>query len=206
MGVRVGSDAYQIVPLDSNESIYTEFMDLIDGNSSDGFLPWKMTSQKKMDNYSSETDAGIRPGSYGVISFYVKPSDTYVDLDLTFEMLGYKYEKTENAEADGENAVTVESMTPVSAELQGYLTGHILLFESRDITTVNGKEVITYSDPILSDATGKRIISARRFQKANENTPVNIYWVWAETLSKLVDSRINDNVSAEPFCTDDKAV
>ncbi|WP_303796459.1 hypothetical protein [Ruminococcus flavefaciens] len=208
MGVKVGSDAYQIVPLDGRDSIYTEFMELIEGSSSDGFLPWKMTSQNKMDNYDSETDVGIRPGSYGAISFYVKPSDADIYLDLTFDILGYQYEETQT---DGEdpgdpenNEELVRSMTPVSPELQGYLTGHILLFENRDIETVNEREVIVYSDPILPDANGKRLILKRKFKKADENTPVDIYWVWARTLSRLVEARTNDNVSAEPFCVDDK--
>ena len=197
--VKVGTDPYLIVPLEGRDSIYTSYQNLIEGDNTDGFMVWKMTDENNMDNYDENSDAGILPSSFGKIGFYVKPSSTSIDLDLTFQIVGYKYTKTTDEDTNEET----ETMTQVNDELMGYLDGHILLFEERTATTTNGKTTYTYSKPILSDNDFNRVISNRTFLKANENTPVYIYWVWAETLSTLVDARTNSGISTVPLCVDD---
>jgi len=166
-------------------------------------MVWKMTAENNMGNYTGEE--GISPGSYGTISFYVKPRDASIDLDLSFEIVGYKYLKTTET-VEGGGTTTTKSMTQVSNELQGYLAGHIFLFETRtpvydDPDSVNRKIIsYIYSNPILSTTDLKKEISNRTYYKANENTPVNIYWVWPKTLSTLVDARANSYISISPFC------
>ena len=204
MGVSTASDPYQIVPLDGNTSIFQNYYDYMSGNQ-DGSMVWKMTADNNMENYTGDT--GISPGSYGVVSFYVKPRDASINLDLSFEIVGYKYtETTQAAEEEGEDPVVTRTMTPVSAELQGYLAGHIFLFETRtpvyDDPTSENKKIISYiySDPILSTTEVAKVISNRTFNKTGENTPVDIYWVWPKTLSTLVDATENTYVTIEPFC------
>lgn len=203
MSMTTATDPYMIVSVDGRNSIYTNFQELINGDSSDGFMLWQMNSEAKMDNYDENTDAGIRPGSFGKIGFYVKPQAASINLDLTFQIVGYKYSETTNSGT----GVTTQTMTEITdSELKGYLAGHILLFENRTETTDSGtgKKVYTYSDPILSNSSLNRVISNRQFLKANENTPVYIYWVWAETLSTLVDVRAsNENIKTAPLCVDD---
>ncbi len=204
MGVKVASDPYYIVPLNGSDSIYTGYQELISGDSSDGLMVWQMTQEANMDNFDANTDAGIRPGSFGKIGFYVKPNESYVNLDLTFRIAGYKYSETTDPQT-GE--ITSQTMTEVTSdELKGYLAGHILLFENRTDTTdpVTGRTTYTYSDPILTNSDFNRVISNRQFLAADENTPVYIYWVWAETLSTLVDVRgPNPNIRTVPLCVDD---
>lgn len=204
MGVTVGSDSYQIVPLDGITSIYQDYYNYMSDNQ-DTSMVWKMTAENNMENYTG--DAGISPGAYGTISFYVKPRDASVNLDLSFEIVGYKYSETTQAAAEeGQDPITTKSMTRVSNELQGYLAGHIFLFETRtpvyDDPESENKKIISYmySDPILSTTEIAKVISNRTFYKTDENTPVNIYWVWPKTLSTLVDATENAYVTIEPFC------
>lgn len=204
MGVSVGSDSYQIVSLDGITSKYQDYYNYMPSGQ-DTSMVWKMTAENNMENYTG--DAGISPGSFGTISFYVKPRDASVNLDLSFEIVGYKYSETTQAAAEeGQDPVTTKSMTRVSNELQGYLAGHIFLFETRtpvyDDPDSENKKIISYmySDPILSTTEIAKVISNRTFNKTDENTPVNIYWVWPKTLSTLVNAKENTYVTIEPFC------
>lgn len=200
MGVKIGSDAYQIVPVDGIDSIYQDYYKYIENYSSDA-LVWKMNDESNMENFTG--DVGISPGSFGTISFYVQPRDESINLDLTFNIVGYEYK--EETEETGTQKTT-RTMTIVSDELQNYLSGHLFLFQKRDPVYDNpddseNRKIISYiySDPILSGADLSKVISNRTFTRTNQNTPVNIYWVWPKTLSTLVDATANANVSIEPF-------
>ena len=187
---------YVIEPLSGGNNIFQSYHDEV---KSDDALIWAMTSTANMDNYS-ETDKGIKPGSFGQISFYVRPSSSSINLDLSFEIKGYSCTETTD---ENTNETDIE-LEPVSSDLQAYLTGHILLFGGRTETTdpQTGKKTYTYSDPILSANSLARVMRNRSFTKANEDTPVNIYWVWPKTLSTLIDATENDIVDTEPFCSD----
>ena len=181
---------YDIVCLDDNkENIFQSVHDLI---KTDDTAVWQMTAQNNMENYD-DNDEGLAPGSFGMVSFYVKPHDTSIDLNLTFELTGYEY--LSNA-TEGTN-----KLIAVDDELQGYLNGHILLFQKRtEVINEATKEVeYIYSEPVLPDGTASRFIN-KKFLKENENTPVNIYWVWPKTLSTLVDASSNEYVGVKPFC------
>lgn len=185
---------YDIVCLDdSKENIFQSVHDLI---KTDDAAVWQMTAQNNMENYD-DNDEGLAPGSFGMVSFYVKPHDTSIDLNLTFELTGYEY--LSNA-TEGTN-----ELIAVDDKLQGYLNGHILLFQNRtEVTNETTKEVeYIYSDPVLPDDTASRVLKNKNFLKENENTPVNIYWVWPKTLSTLVDASSNEYVGVKPFCTGD---
>lgn len=216
MGVKVGADAYQIVPVDGNDSIFQEYYNYMENSSIDA-LVWKMTAENNMDNYDSDNDTGISPGAYGKISFYVKPRDESIDLDLSFSIDGYKYtEQSADAEEGGAEITTseaetttqekVKTMTPVSDELKGYLAGHIFLFLNREDTYdkpegVEGRKIVSsiYSNPILSQSDLSKVIRSRNFTRENQDTAVDIYWVWPKTLSTLVDATENANVTITPF-------
>ena len=219
MGVSVGSDAYQIFPVDGNESIFQDYYNYIENRNADALI-WKMNDESNMENYSG--GVGISPGSHGTISFYVQPRDESINLDLSFSIVGYEYheedvttaaaqggEESETTAAAAENPGEPEetttlpktkTMTAVTPELQQYLAGHIFLFQTRT-DTYDGQRLVSsvYSDPILSGADLSKVIRNRTFTKANQNTPVNIYWVWPKTLSTLVDATANANVSITPF-------
>lgn len=208
MGVSVGTDSYQIFPITGNASIYEQYR--LDEIKSNDALVWNMSENSNMINYNSATDEGIGPGSYGKIEFLVNPRDTSINLDLTFQIIGYTY--TEESTDENTNEVTPESMTPVSPTMQGYLTGHIFLFQSATPVYYTGTKKIKsyiYSDPILSGNSLQKSILNRTFTKTDEdndgelddNIPVVIYWVWPKTLSTLVDAAsTNENVNIEPFC------
>ncbi len=195
MGITTTTMPYVIEPLSGGNNIYQDYHDKV--MSTDAII-WAMTSTDKMNNNDENVDSGIKPGHSGMISFYVKPSKESVNLDLTFEIVGYSCTETNNAVTGN----TDISMTRVADEYQRYLAGHIFLFAGRDdIKDPETDAVIghTYSTPIVSGADLKKTLLNQNYTKANENTPVTIYWIWPQTLSTLIDARINSNVSIEPI-------
>lgn len=189
MGISVAGVNYEITMLSggNNGKYYDDYHSLVKDSSA---LIWQMTDDSNMDNYedsgtssssgSEEEDTeGIHPGSFGVVSFYVTPKINTVYLDFQFEILGY---------TAAENETTHEiTMTQLNSTLgpAKYLNGHILLFENRSGTAGN----YTYSNPILSNEDMKRVISGKRYDGNGTRTRVDIYWVWPNTLSKIVDAR-----------------
>ena len=218
MGVKVETLPYQIVRLDGIASIYEQYRTSVQFGTQSSIASadsevWYMTNDSKMDNYDSENDAGIKPGSSGKVSFIVRPNDISVNLDLSFKIVGYHLNQT----IDSQTEQITENMTRVNDELQGYLNGHILLFEEKnpiyevitnpdtgEETTTSNIIGYTYSKPILSTNGLNKVIQNRTFTKPQENETeevVHIYWVWPKTLSLLVDaSEESEHVSAKPFC------
>ena len=225
MGVKIGAEAYQIVPVEGNASIFQEYYDYMNHRDQNA-LVWNMTDEANMENYTG--DAGISPGSYGMISFYVHPRDESINLDLSFSIVGYEYHEADVTAAATEDAAETEAatdaggaaeepteattqpkmktMTEVDDDLQKYLAGHIFLFQNREPVydkpeETEGRKIVSYkySDPILSGNDLSKVIRNRAFTKANQNTAVNIYWVWPKTLSTLVDATANANVIIVPF-------
>lgn len=192
MTVAVKGPDYEILVLSggTNGIYYDEYHSGIIAPST---VVWKMTNTNNMENYSSEVaGSGIHPGSSGVVSFYVKPFIPSIDLDLSFEILGYT--ATENS---GEITMTqIDSNEPQAV----FLSGHILLFAERSGTAGN----YTYGSPILSNEDMKRIIANKTFTGAGTETLVNIYWVWPQTLSDLVDARTCQKIEVTkiPFAAD----
>ncbi|MGN0593734.1 MAG: hypothetical protein ACI4I6_01130 [Hominimerdicola sp.] len=179
---------------DGNDGIYyNDYHKLVQDSSA---VVWKMTDENNMDNYDS-SGKGIHPGSCGVISFYVTPKVETVNLKFTFEVIGYVSKET------GDESEKNVTMTPVEqgSALEKYLNGHILLFEERS----GSSDAYKYSKPILSDEDMKRVIDSNTYSDNGTQQKVDIYWVWPNTLSNLVDARDCQKVvvTGEPFTTDD---
>lgn len=183
-------------------------------------LYWKMTATNNLINYNQPVDQegseaddngdqGIHPGTEGVISFYVIPKVESVDLDFDFEIIGYQA-STDDKGTEGieDDDIIMTKLTDLSnnegATAQNLLNGHILLFEHRDETTINGVTTVTYSMPIVSNQDMHRIMNRTICDKDKE-TLINIYWVWPNTLSTLVDARSFSGITTVPFCKDDDA-
>ena len=200
MAVQAAETDFMIEPLSNGNNIYQDYHDEV--KSSDALI-WAMTTDRNMENYDEDTDKGIKPGSSGKISFYVKPGGTSVDLDLVFQITGYRCTET----TDENTNETHIQMTAVEQDLQRYLAGHIFLFGGRTEITdqQTGKKSYIYSEPIVSTGGFTKVLENKTYTKANENTPVNIYWVWPKTLSTLVNATSNANVDIEPFCADSDA-
>lgn len=189
-GMRIAADGpnYDILVLEngSNGRYYDDYHSLVRDQSA---VVWQMVADNNMDNYGDASgNQGIRPGSCGVISFYVKPYIKSVDLSFDFEIIGYSYDE------DAANAEDKMKLLEAYESPAQFLNGHILLFEERTGTT---EDNYIYSKPILSNADMHRVISRNPYtKKANdEATPVNIYWVWPMTLSRLIDARTCQKVT-----------
>ena len=182
MQIAAGGPNYDILVLEngSNGRYYNDYHSLVRDESA---VVWQMVNDNNMENYGDASEnQGIRPGSCGVISFYVKPYVDTVNLSFDFEILGYSYD--EEATNNADRMELLESNEPPAQ----FLNGHILLFEERTGAT---EDDYIYSKPILSNSDMQRIISKNTYtKKANdEPTKVDIYWVWPMTLSRLIDAR-----------------
>ncbi len=202
MGVKVGTDRFAITMLDSgtNGIFYDPYhQDVHDDNA----MVWKMTASNNLINYNPYVDEenvgdlGIKPGSEGVISFNVIPQTGNIDLSFDFEVVGYQASTDEN----NNNALVMTPLSELEGDtgttLQDLLNGHILLFEHKTEITESGAARTIYSDPILSDENMHRIMT-RSFSEA---TQVDIYWVWPNTLSTLVNATSFPGITTEPFCS-----
>lgn len=191
---------------------------------------WLMSDESNFGNYSyenvEERIGGIKPGSYGKVTFNVTPLIDTLDLQFTFDVIGYHssdsmFNESSNSDNQPLTLTPLSEMGSNKADIAGYLDGHILLFEDRDpvyeTTTITdpetGEESVvntnrilryTYSGLIATNEDMQRVLKnteKTHFTGKDTTTPVVIYWVWPNTLSTLVDVGTKDDV--EPFCTGD---
>lgn len=174
---------YDITPVaNGSNGIYHNYYTAIE--TEPDVLVWQMTEDSNMDNYGGG-DAGIEPGSSGKISFVVTPKVDSVELLFDLEIAGYV---SGHEMVNGQPKVTMDEITKESRK--NYLNGHILLFEKYE----NDK----YSGLIASDEDMKRVF---RKNFAGKDTPVTVdlYWVWPEHLSNLVDAYNGTTVTEQSF-------
>ncbi len=213
MGVKAKGQSFEITNISgSRDGIFKNpFHDEV---HEDGALYWQMTSTNNLKNYDESVDEdhpgdqGIHPGTEGVISFNVIPKKDSVNLNFDFEIIGYQESNIDVNNTSDDDTDDRLVMTPLSelsggegSTAQNLLNGHILLFEHRSGTPGN----YVYSKPICSNADMHRIMN-RTVTKNNENeaSQIDIYWVWPNTLSTIVDASAS-GVSTSPFCIDNDA-
>lgn len=214
---------------------YDPYHQKIRGDSSEsaGDIPagvWLITDEANFGNYrySDETEriGGIKPGSYGKVTFNVTPLVDEINLEFDFDIIGYH---SSDSLFDEGNENTPLTLTPVAdmgskgEKIANYLNGHILLFENRTpvyemITEKDpetGEETVTvtqnilrydYSGLIATDEDMSRVLNntaKTHFSGKNTVTPVDIYWIWPNTLSTIVDIG-GDDLTSVPCSTTDK--
>ena len=161
---------------DANSGLYETYRQKIVGYD-DSALVWQMTATNNLENYNN-TDKGLEPDSYGVISFKVNPNVASVNLDLTFELCAY------SAYTIGQDT----ELRPSDDGVARFLNGHIMLFMNKD------EESGKYSNPILPDANGQRTYHLGTITQRQD---VNVYWVWPYSLSTIIDA--GESATIEPF-------
>lgn len=204
MGVKSASSNFEITNISgSKEGIFTDPYHV--AVHEEEALYWQMTATNNLINYNEPTydendemtdpgDQGLHPGTEGVISFNVTPRVDSIDLTFDFEIIGYQASKDEDDE------LVMTKLSDVSGGdgnvAQNLLNGHILLFEHRSGTAGN----YVYSTPICSNEQMHRIMN-RTVTGKNSATQIDIFWVWPNTLSTLVDASAS-GISTVPFCVD----
>lgn len=177
------SDAYEIssVANGNNGKYYDDYYMVVREQNKADALVWQMTENANLNNYD-DNDDGIEPGSNGKISFVVTPKVDSIGLTFQLEVVGY---------VCGNGADQSIVMTEVArSDIQNYLNGHILLFKDYN----NGM----YSNLIASDESGVHSFDWT-FNGKNIPTTINIYWVWPEHLSNLVNVYENAEDGSEHF-------
>ena len=132
------------------------------------------------ENPNGVTLAALIPGSYGHLTFYIKPlSDSALNLSVAVSAVGY----ADAYDADNNAIVAVAD----SEAAQTLLQGHLLFFESR----TENDSVLTY-DGLLND--GAMAFSTEAAEKITDNTSdfygcyeITLYWVWPETYGGILD-------------------
>lgn len=204
-----------------------------DNSESNAELPsyvWMMSDESNFGNYTYESAeekvGGIKPGSYGKVTFNVTPLIDQIDLQFAFDVVGYH---SSDSLFDEENENTPLTLTAIAdmgdkkAGIADYLNGHILLFENRtpvyetltEKDPDTGEETVTvtqnilrydYSGLIATDEDMSRVLNntaKTHFSGKNTVTPVDIYWIWPNTLSTIVDIG-GDDLTSVPCSTADK--
>ncbi|MCR5201930.1 MAG: hypothetical protein K6D02_02390 [Lachnospiraceae bacterium] len=183
---------YVISPLEGSNGIYyNDYHSVIREDTSSDAYVWQMTTNENMDNVDGSD--GISPGDSGKISFNVTPKIDSVTATFDFEIIGYEA-GTETDETTQEESITMTEIANTS--LKNYLNGHILLFEDYDSTTGE------YSGLISSDADMERIIQ-KTFTGIDTATQVDIYWLWPENLSNLIEVYDGTDVLVHSLIADD---
>ena len=146
------------------------------------------------NEYSFEDHYYMMPGSYGTVSFYLRPKSNNSDVVANFNVSlgGYKY--TVVTDEQGNNPVTtMEAVT--STSVLNMLKGHILLFTER--TTVNGQyhyDGLVDDETFTFDTHGK---SKCQEQGKTDCYKVTLYWEWPITY----DTIANNISSSDPAIT-----
>ena len=139
-----------------------------------------------------DDDTGIKPGSYGTLTFYVLAKSDFTKLDMTFtlDVTGIKEILTYEGEGDSRVLKSRELFKISDMEQRAdqsddqkqeyhrageLLCGHILFFDS---ISGEGK----YSDRI-TDREIKRSFSN---VKKGDELPVTFYWVWPNTFGQML--------------------
>ena len=132
----------------------------------------------KEDNPVYSDHTGLRPGSYGTLTFYVEPVDpsSFTGATLHFDLSVTAYT---NVEETANNQTIITGLTPLSANAPAkkYLDGHLLFFEEN----TNG----IYSKMIDKEAGFSRLIDSDEFDE-NGKQQIDIYWIWPNTFSQMV--------------------
>ncbi|MBR3668291.1 MAG: hypothetical protein IKN66_14260 [Ruminococcus sp.] len=209
MAIKSNDANFDITMLSGTDGI---FKDIHEQVHEDDAMYWQMTASNNLINYNPYVDQehpgdqGIHPSSEGVISFNVIPKVDSVTLDFDFEIIGYQasysdVNNTPNNATDDELVMTplLELSGGDGVTAQNLLNGHILLFEHRSGTVGN----YVYSTPICSNKDMHRIMKKTVTGKDTE-TQIDIYWVWPNTLSTIVNASTS-GISTVPFCVDNDA-
>ncbi|ADU22758.1 hypothetical protein [Ruminococcus albus] len=206
MKVSIKGPEYEISVLtNGNNGVYDDYLDLVHDDTA---IIWKMNGtdsnglEQNIGNYHSITgveDDGIHPDCRGYVTFYVTPRVSSVDLDFSFELIGY------NPVTENNITSMVQLDSTNDADVINYLNGHILLFEDYDLATD------TYSGLIKNTTSLSRLLSDKTYTGKDTTIPVNIYWVWVNNFSDLLnthtvtehDDVLNEDVEVTyPFCDD----
>lgn len=167
---------------DAVDGAYYDYHEAIGSDLGSGTISWKMRESENFNNFGEDAQ-GIKPGSAGIISFEVTPLVDSTTLQFEMELVGYV------SETSGNNV----TMTEISSDLlKNYLRGHVMFFQNYDSTN----EI--YSNPILCGGDAKRVFT-KTITGRNTPTTINIYWVWPELLSDLVDVTATNEGAGDPF-------
>ncbi|MBO4540201.1 MAG: hypothetical protein J5781_07960 [Clostridia bacterium] len=137
-----------------------------------------------VNEYSFDGHYYLMPGSYGTVSFYIRPKVTNANVSARFALNlgGYKSVITQN-----ENDVDIETMSAVTSEsVLNMLRGHILFFTER--TTVGGQYQY---DGLIDDGTFSYDTNGKTKSTDPGKTDcykVTLYWEWPITYDSITDN------------------
>ena len=207
MQIVAAGPSYEIsVMTDGSNGVYADYLELVHDPATAVIWTMKGTDanglEQNIGNYHSIAgveDDGIHPDCRGYVTFYVTPRVSSVDLDFSFELIGY------NPVTENNVTSMVQLDSTNDADVINYLNGHILLFEDYDPDTD------TYSGLIKNTTSLSRLLSDKTYTGKDTTIPVNIYWVWVNNFSDLLnthtvtehDDVLNEDVEVTyPFCDD----
>ena len=146
-----------------------------------GAAVWMLSADSNMRNFQienlKEDDRGIKPGTYGKISFMFYPNQS-----LAASFIYRLYAFSVESELDGTEkpeTFALQSDETVNA----LMNGHILLFTQRTGSESSGYQ---YSGLITARDDLQRISQVQTYQANSSGQDVEIFWVWPETLAQVI--------------------
>jgi len=154
-----------------------------------GAETWMLSSDSNMRNFQvenlKEEDRGIKPGTYGKISFRLYPNQS---LRAAFDYRIFAFTVQYNsAGQEIENSFALQDDTTINQ----LLNGHILLFTDRTGNETNGYQ---YNGLVTSAADFHRKTTVMTYAASSEGQEIELFWVWPETLAQVILSADNVNL------------
>ena len=158
---------------------------------------------------------GLKPGSYGTLTFWVVPSrDGEQNIQFKFSIRGFHAKKNANGavtglyeindalEATTENGLDNATLAAKKQALE-YVRGHILFFACFENSYYSGfeKDGIFYFNDFL-DPADRNLVAGQEY-------PVTIYWKWINDIGDLFLPSTSSYASAPIFAdsnTDDREI
>lgn len=149
-----------------------------------------------------ENGEKIEPGSYGKVTFYIIPKTTEPNqkYNINISLVGYADNQDYDEEEDD---ITLMFNRVQDATLDKLMLGHILFFENRTkVSMSQEKGPYNYSGRIennyLFDTTGVSKVT----KNGNECYEVNLYWIWAISITQIVFETGNPKLHYTPIFSD----
>lgn len=177
-----------------------------------GSIRWVMKDESP--GASSNDYKGIRPGSYGTLTFYIVPkSAPAASYNINLNLKGYYAEFVLDDNGEPTKEIVENTFQELTEKAAGdsssayalaadYMKGHIMFFQNHKALTQ--EELDGATDPSLYYSS--RITDSFTFVTADHTSTtwngqtayeVTIYWIWPNTFGQILLDNENENLYGE---------
>lgn len=154
----------------------------LEANGQSVIVDLNMPYFHNVESYASEAGdvkSKLAPGVYGEITLYLTPLNPEINHYRITPAVLLTYNDGSCDQVD-ENGILIPSPEPDKEKLRKLVQGHILFYRERTLTTIEGKDVYSYSGQILQNREGalEDTLVFNSQQHVGVEKQVTIYWYW----------------------------